>query len=107
MRLEADEQEVKSYGGCCCTLVMVFFVIVYGYIKFDVLMRNKDVDVLSVVYDKYFDHNFQFTAAEGLNVAVAFTAYDSETEWILDESYGELVMNSYSWGPNPDGTYTT
>ena len=82
-------------------------IIIYGYLKLDVLLRNKDVDVLSVVYDKHFDYNTHFTASKGLNIAAAFTAYDSETEWILDESYGELVFNSYSWGPNPDGSYST
>ena len=38
---------------------------------------------------------------------MAFTAYDSEDEWILDPTYGQLVFNSYSWGPKEDGTYFT
>ena len=46
-----------------------------------------------------------FTYKTGLNFAVAFTAYDGETEWILDPSYGELVFKLNSWGVNPDGTF--
>ena len=38
-------------------------------------------------------------------MAAAFTAYDSETENILDPSYGELVFNHYFWGTNADGVY--
>ena len=34
----------------------------------------------------------------GLNFAVAFSAYDSETEDILDPSYGSLTFNNYAWG---------
>ena len=34
----------------------------------------------------------------GFNVAAAFTAYDNESENILDPSYGELVFNHYWWG---------
>ena len=37
-----------------------------------------------------------------MNFAIAFTAYDDETEPILDESLGELVFNSYSWGNDDD-----
>ena len=29
---------------------------------------------------------------------MAFTAYDSVTEPILDPSYGKIVFNSFSWG---------
>jgi len=39
-----------------------------------------------------------------MNIAVAFTAYNSKTEYELDPSYGEIVFNSYSWGNNNDGT---
>ena len=40
-------------------------------------------------------------------MAVAFTAYDSNPEPILDPTYGELVFNHFMWGPQPDGSYTT
>ena len=40
-----------------------------------------------------------------MNIAVAFTAYDNEEEWILDKSIGELRFTEYSWGENDDGSY--
>ena len=48
-----------------------------------------------------------FSKEDGLNIAVAFTGFDSETEWTLDPSYGSLVINSYEWGKTDDGSYFT
>ena len=39
----------------------------------------------------------------GLNFAIAFSAYDSETEDILDPSYGNLTFTYYRWGEDADG----
>lgn len=46
-----------------------------------------------------------FDASKGLNVAIAFTAFDNEQENILDPSYGELVFREYKWGATDDGEY--
>ena len=73
----------------------------------DVMISKKDVDILSTIKDRYFDDNFVFSYKNGLNFAVAFTAYDGERDWILDPSYGSLIFNSYSWGANEDGTFFT
>ena len=82
-------------------------VVTYSYLKLDVLLNKKDILLRNAVSDMHHDDDFVFSSENGLNVAVAFTAYDSETEPILDESYGKLVFNSYEWGPNPDGSYFT
>ena len=79
----------------------------YSYIKLDVLLNMKDTLLRSAVSDMHHDDDFVFSSANGLNFAVAFTAYDSEPEPILDESYGRLVFNSYEWGPKADGSYFT
>lgn len=69
----------------------------------DVLIAKKDVDMLSAVLDYYFDENYIFDYQQGFNIAIAFTAFDGETDWILDDSYGEIVFNAYSWGYNEEG----
>lgn len=33
---------------------------------------------------------------------MAFTAYDSETEPILDPKIGKVVFKAYEWGPDPE-----
>ena len=44
----------------------------------------------------------------GLNLAIAFSEYDDETEPILDKSYGRLVFIAYEWGINEKtGEYWT
>ena len=39
----------------------------------------------------YFPDNYTFTAEMGLNIAVAFTPYDSNEEYALPPEIGELV----------------
>ena len=67
-------------------------------------MNKKDVDVFSTISDLHYTDDFVFSSEQGLNIAAAFTAYDTDTEWILDETYGEILFNHFSWGPQ-NGTY--
>ena len=73
----------------------------------DVLIEKKDVDVLSATKDLYYSADDKFTYSNGLNIAVAFTEYNSNEEWELDPAYGSLVFNSYSWGPDENGVVST
>ena len=57
------------------------------------------MDILSTILDLHLTDDDEFGSQNGLNIAVAFTAYDNETEWSLDPTVGELVFNSFSWGP--------
>ena len=68
----------------------------------EVMISKKDVDILSTIKESYFDESFIFNHEDRFNVAVAFTAYDNELEWILDPSYGSLTFYDYSWGPGSD-----
>mmetsp|Transcript_14907 Transcript_14907/g.20202 ORF Transcript_14907/g.20202 Transcript_14907/m.20202 type:complete len:84 (+) Transcript_14907:360-611(+) len=38
-----------------------------------------------------------------MNIAVAFSGYDSVKERILDPSIGELSFSTYSWGNDENG----
>ena len=44
-----------------------------------------------------------FSYENGLNMAVAFTAYDNDEAYLLDPSYGEIIFNQYTWGEGADG----
>ena len=44
-----------------------------------------------------YDDEKVFTYANGFNMAVAFTAFDSDQEWILDPSIGELNFITQNW----------
>ncbi len=100
MKLDNDgNKDLKSIMGAICSIMLTILVCIYAYQKMDVFLKKKDVDILSTTNGLFYSDEDTFSYKNGLNVAVAFTAYDSEESWILDETYGELIFNSYSWGP--------
>ena len=78
---------------------------VFFYLKLDVLINKKDVNILSTVNRLFYTDEDEFTFQNGFNIAVAFTAYDNEEEWILDPKYGTLRFLEYSWGVGKDGKF--
>ena len=78
--------------GSLCSLLVVVLVCIYGQFKYTVLLQKKDVDIISMVLEYHYDDLDSFGFEDGLNVAVAFTAFDNGKSWILDDSYGELVF---------------
>ena len=78
--------------GSICSLFLFLVVGSYAYQKTDVWNHKKDVDIMSSIQANYFNSDYVFDYDAGLNYAVAFTAYDSVTEYILDPSYGNLVF---------------
>ena len=71
----------------------------------DVLIYNKDIDLILTKQEYHFSDTDVISAEQGLNIAVGFTAFDNEQEWILTPEYGELVFNALSWGSHPNGTF--
>ena len=53
---------------------------------------------MSSTTSNFYDSDYQFDFDAGLNFAVAFTAYDNETEDILHPSYGNITFVKWSWG---------
>ena len=49
------------------------------------------------------DHKFGYE--HGLNIAVAFTAFDTEKENILRADIGRIVYKEYRWGYDNDDEY--
>ena len=105
MKMDDGEDDVSTFTGALCSIFIVTLVLIYSYLKTDVLVNRKDVDVLSTIKDFEYKDTEIFDHDNGLNIAVAFTAYDTSSEWLLDSTYGELVFAAYSWGMNDDGTY--
>ena len=79
--------------------------LLYAVQKVDVLIAKKDVDILSATKVLAFEASDKFDYSNGLNFAVAFTEYNTNNEWELSPEYGSLVINSFSWGQNADGSY--
>ena len=105
MRLDAGNEDLRSIVGSIMSFILILVVMIYAYLKADVLVNKKDIDILSTINEKYFDPDYELNFSNGFNIAAAFTAFDSETEDILDPTYGELVFMHYFWGVQEDGKY--
>ena len=93
--------------GSVCSVLLLAIVALYAYQKTEILIYKKNVDILTQIYEKELTYDEDFSYQNGFNVAVAFAAYDGDTEWILDPTYGELDFNHFTWGPNLDGSFFT
>jgi len=92
MKLDAGKGDLRSIVGALCSIVVFLLVLGYSFLKFDVFYAKKDVDILSTLNDNYFSADYVISNKNGFNIAAAFTGFDSETEDILDPTYGELVF---------------
>ena len=79
---------LPSIMGVIFTLLLMAVFLSYIWIKCNTLIMKTDIDILSTVIEAAFDSDYTFDASKGLNIAVAFTAYDDEREQILDPSIG-------------------
>ena len=96
--MDAGVGQIKTKMCASCTLIWVIIILVYAMQKIDTLIGKKEVSILSSKKELYFSETDRFTFGHGLNFAVGYTGFDSEINWSLDPRYGEIVVNSYSWG---------
>ena len=104
MKLDAGSADVRTYSGSICSLLLAFVVLLYTYLKIDVLINKKDITIMTAINNNFFTSDDVLSYENNLNVAAAFTAYDSETEIILEPEYGELVFKHFAWGEAADGS---
>ena len=105
MKLDKHKQTVNSSIGSFLSFVVYVVVAAYSYQKMDVWLNKKDVDIMSSTQRQAHGTDMIFDASKGLNMALAFAAYDNEEEYILDPSFGEIVFREYKWGTDDDGNY--
>ena len=91
--------------GSICSIALFIIAAGYAYQKMDVWLHKKEVNVMAATQKNYFTDDFEFTYEMGMNFALAFTAYDEETEYILDPSYGNIVFIREAWGEKENGEY--
>ena len=106
MNLDRGKSELHSCAGLISSILLGIIVIMYAYLKTDVLINNKDVNLLQSINQYFYSDEDIFSYKNGLNIAVALTSYDENIEWILDRKYGELVFQVDAWGVDPEtGVY--
>ena len=96
---------MNSVFGSILSILLFVTVSCYVYLKADVLIKKKDVDVLSTINDQYFTYEDVFSYKNGFNFAVAFTEYNNDEELLLDPSYGEIVFSHLRWGMDAEDKY--
>ena len=105
MKLDGDKEQVKTFMGSVCSIILLLIVSLYTYQKIDVYMNKLDVDIMSSVQREHFSSDYIFDYEQGLNFAIGFTAFDTETDDILDPSYGKIMFIKYEWGERENGDY--
>ena len=106
MKLDKQNSTLKTFVGSLLTILAYIVVIGYTYLKVDVWVGKKDVDIMSTKMIDHFANDYIVSHSNmGLYLAVAFTDFDTNTEPILDKSYGRLVFNAYEWGTDEKGEY--
>ena len=96
---KSGTKSLPSCTGTLCSLFLLIILINYTILKVDVLLQKKDVDILSTINLNFFTQDDVFDYEKGFNIAIGLTHYDSNQEPVDDDSYGEIVFNHYSWGP--------
>ena len=76
MKLDNGVEALPSKAGFFFTIILAVIVIGYATVKADVLVHKKEIDIMSVVLKDFYTPEESFNYSQGLNFAVAFTAYD-------------------------------
>ena len=98
MKLDGAKVDQKSYMGAVLTILLYLTTLLFTYTKFKTLHEKNDVDIMSALIEGAIDHTEKFTSENGFFVAAALTEYDSNTEIIEEEKYGELIIEHFGWG---------
>ena len=107
MKIDHEKSVLKSTLGSVCSILMAIVIFTYAYIKIEVFLLKSDVDIMQSTIDSFFEDDYEFSHSQGLNFAIAFTAFDNIEEPILDPSLGKVIFNSFTWGEYANGTFFT
>ena len=105
MKLDKENSVLNSTVGSVFTIIAYLAVFMYTYLKIDVWIQKKDIDIMATKLIDHMAYDYIFSHDLGFNLAIAFTDFDNNLEPILDKSYGQLVFNAYEWGNDDHGKY--
>lgn len=82
------------------------FIIAYIVQKLIIFESKSQTNMFSTESTLFFEEKDIFDYSQGFNIAVAFTAFDNDQEWILDPAYGDLIVNVEEWGRDNNDNYS-
>ena len=56
--VEGDSQVVHSYMGSFCTFIVFIVSLCYAGFKMNILIHNKEINVLYTIHEHAFDHDY-------------------------------------------------
>ena len=83
---------LPTIAGLIFTFFLLSVTMAYSVRKFDQMLTRKEVDIISVVQDSYFDEAAFFSYKQGFNIAVALEGLED-----LDPSYGKINFRSVTY----------
>ena len=98
MKLSNGMDALPTVSGLIFSIMLTSILIVFAYQKFEILMNKKDAKIFSTDQISAIADSEVFDTTMGLKIAVAFTAWDTNPEPILDKSYGRVVFERWAWG---------
>ena len=79
---------------------MTALLIVFTYLKFDILINRKAIDIKQTIMENQFDQTYVFDNEQGFAMAAAIISPDMSFT-SLDPSIGFLVFTRESWHVTP------
>ena len=87
----------RTILGAFLSILTFTLILAYGSYKITDLIYYKDFKLLKFEKENFYDMREPFTNEDGLMIAAAITAYDSETEPIEDPEVGEIKFYLKQW----------
>ena len=60
MKLDGESNEVRTFMGSLCSIVLLLVVLAYAYQKVDVYINKRDVDIMTSVQRKFYGDEYVF-----------------------------------------------
>lgn len=102
LKLDSGQKSQPSYFGAVMSILLGMMTLMFTATKVLTIVQKSDVDIMSALIENNIDYTEKFDTSQGLFIAAAITEYDSNTEIIEEERYGELIVEHYGWGYDPE-----
>ena len=102
MKLDKGIMSLTTASGFCLTLLLGIIMLAFAAQRQYAMNTKRYIDIKKTATLHYWNEDYIFSQANGLEIAVAFSAFDDGSSLPLDKSIGELVFISYEWGSDPD-----
>ena len=80
MKLDQENSILNTSVGAILTILVYSVVLMYTYLKVDTFINKKDVDIMSTKMIDHLSSDYIVSHDIGLNLAIAFTDYDTNQE---------------------------